>query len=142
MDQAPEPFAERLRRLLGTFAPDHGFSAEVKDDEPRSLRAWARLESGTIVIDVIRDRGEEWVTVMAKERPRPRALRRAWSLGHVVAYLDGASAPYPVSDLEVELGWLARRAAEILDPEMLNSEGLRRWAVKASRRRFGRRPGD
>lgn len=138
MDQASESFAKRLHRLLGAFASDHGFAVDDREDRVDSGRAWVRFESDTIVIDAIRDRGQGWFEVMAKERPRPRAPRRAWPLGHVVGYLDGLAEPHPASSLEMEAGWLTRRAAEILDPALLNSEGLRRWAVKASRRRFGR----
>lgn len=137
MDWASEPFADRVQRLLGPFAADRSFSVADTDDQPRAGRGWVRFESATLVIDAIRDRGEEWIEVMAKERPRPRALRRAWPMGHVVAYLDGEAGPYPVSDLETEAGWLTRRAAEVLDPALLNSEGLNRWAVRASRRRSG-----
>jgi hypothetical protein len=54
-----------------------------------------------------------------------------------VAFLDRASDPYGSPGLEAEAEWLTTRSAEILDPEMLNSEALNRWAVKASRRMLG-----
>ena len=140
MNRASEPFVERVNRSLDPFAADRGFSVTGTDDRG-ALAGWVRLESATLVIDVIRDRGVEWIEVAAKERPRPRARRRPWPLGHVVAYLDGEAEPYPVSGLEIEAGWLTRRAAEILDPTLLNSDDLNRWAVKASRRRSGPRRG-
>lgn len=142
MDRESESFVDRVHRLLGPFASDHGFAVDHSEEQADSGRAWVRFESDRIVIDAIRDRGQEWFEVMAKERPRPRAPRRAWPLGHVVGYLDGLAEPHPVSSLEREAGWLTGRAAEILEPTLLNSEGLRRWAVKASRRLFGRRAGD
>ena len=82
-----------------------------------------RLESDGFVIGVIRDRGQEWITVMAKARPRPRAPLRCWPLAHVVAYLDGRAEPHPIGDLEAEAGLLTRRAGEVLDATLLNSDG-------------------
>src|SRR3954470_23754047 len=129
-----EPLVEQVRRVLGGFLEDHGFDVAAGDDQANPFGAWARLESEEFVIGVVRDRGQEWFTVGSKVRPKPRAPRRHWPLGHIVAYLDGAAGPYPVSGLELEAGWLVRRAGEILDSTLLNSEGLRRWSVEASRR--------
>ena len=131
---------ERVRRLLGEFIADHGFVVTAGDDQTNPFGAWARLETDEFVIGVVRDRGQEWFTAGSKVRPYPRAPRRHWPLGHVVAYLDGAADPYPISELEIEAGWLVRRAGEILDSRLLNSEGLRRWSVNVSRRGFGQKP--
>lgn len=141
MDQPIEPMAGRLRRLLGTFADERGLSLTAEEEQPQAGCGWVRLESADVIIDAVRDRGQEWITITAKDRPRPRAPRRSWPMGHLVAYLDGEAGPHPVSNFETEAGWLTRRAAEVLDPSMLNSEGLRRWSVRADQRR-SRRPGD
>ena len=137
-----ESLVERVRRSLGGFIADHGFVVTAGDDQTNPFGAWARLESDEFVIGVVRDRGQEWFTAGSKIRPKPRAPLRHWPLGHVVAYLDGASDPYPISELEIEAAWLVRRAGEILDSRLLNSEGLNRWSVKASRRSFGQEPGN
>lgn len=62
---------------------------------------------------------------------------RGGPLGHLLAYLDGAADPYPISDLETEARLLLERRGEILDTALLNSDGLNRWAVKSVRRRSG-----
>jgi hypothetical protein len=131
---------ERVARLLGPFTTDHGFSVPTGDNQANSSRGWVRLVSDEFLVDILLDRGEEWIEVGTKIRPGPRKPLRRWPLGHVVAYLDGAADPYPISDLENETGWLARRADEILDSKLINSEELRRWAVRASRRSFGQKP--
>jgi hypothetical protein len=137
----PEPLSERVRRLLGTFASDLGFSIADAGDPTDSFGAWVRLESREFVVCVIRDRDQEWTTVGTKVRPKPRAPLRWWPLSHVVAYLDGARDPYPLCNLETEAEWLIERATQLLDSTLINSEGLRQWAVRSSRARFGRRPG-
>jgi hypothetical protein len=134
---SPEPLVERVRRFLSSFPAEQGFSITAGDDQTNSFGAWVRLESEEFVVGVVRDRGQEWITVGTKVRPKPRAPLRSWPLAHVVAYLDGAANPYPISDLETEANWLTRRAGETLDTTLINSEGLNRWAVRASRRLFG-----
>jgi hypothetical protein len=135
-----EPLVERVRRFLGSFVTDRGYSVTAGDDQTNSFGAWVRLASDEFVACVIRDRGQEWITVGTKVRPKPRAPLRWWPLGHLVAYLDGAVDPYPLSSLEIEAEWLTRRSGEILDSTLINSEELNQWAAKASRRHFGQTP--
>jgi hypothetical protein len=133
-----EPLIDRVERLLAPFLAGHGFTVAVGDDQANPFGAWVRLESDEFVIGVVRDRGQEWITVTSKVRTDPRAPRQGWPLGHIVAYLDGAPDPYPVRGLDVEAEWLTRSSRQILDSALLNSEGFRRWAVAASRRLFNR----
>ncbi len=132
-----ESLLERVKALLGVFCLDHRFSISGSDDQTNPFGAWVRLESDEFLVDVIRDRGQHWINVTAKARPRPRARRRGGPLGHLLAYLDGAADPYPISDLETEARLLLERRGEILDTALLNSDGLNRWAVKSVRRRSG-----
>jgi hypothetical protein len=71
-----EPHVERVNRLLGSFPSDHGFSVHTGDDQTNTIGAWVRLESGEFLIDVVRDRGQEWITVTTKVRAKPRAPLR------------------------------------------------------------------
>ena len=93
--------------------------------------------SEEFVLEVIRDRSQEWIQVGTKVRPKPRAPLRSWSMGHLVAFLDKQSDPYPISDLKTEAHWLKERGDEILDSSLINSDELRKWAVLASHRLFG-----
>jgi hypothetical protein len=129
----------RVRRLLGVFVKQRGFCVTAEGDQTDSFGACVQLSSSEFVVHVIRDRGQEWITVGSKIRPKPRAPLRSWPLGSVVAFLDGRSDPYPVLDLATEARWLKQRASEILDSSVINSEELRTWAVRASRRMFGQR---
>src|SRR3954452_6458165 len=110
-----EPLIERVRRYLPGFSPQSGHSSQAGDDQANPFGAWVRLESDGFVIGVVRDRGQEWITVMVKARPRPRAPRRCWPLAHLLAYLDCRAEPYAIGSLEAEAGLLTRRAGEVLD---------------------------
>ena len=84
MDPPAETLMQRLRGFLGPFAADHGFVIDARGDRASSLEAWIRLESRTIIRDVIRDRGDEYFVVAAKVRPGPRGIARS-AVGHYAA---------------------------------------------------------
>ena len=90
-----ESLLERVIQLLGSLRSDHGFSISTSDVQTSLFGAWVRLESHEFFVDVIRDRSQEWLEVTSQIRPRPRAPRRGWPLGPVLAYLNGAADPYP-----------------------------------------------
>ena len=83
-----ESLIECVKQLLAVFCLDPRFSISGSDDQTNPFGAWVRLESDESFVDVIRDRGQEWIMVTAKTHPRPRAPRRGWPLGHVLAYLE------------------------------------------------------
>lgn len=132
-----ETLVERVKRYLGSFILRHSLSIRAEGDQLSEFGAVVRLESDEFVVDIVRDRGQEWIVVGTKVRREPHAHLQSWPLGHIVAYLDGAADPYGVCDLEREANWLADREEDILDSALINSEELNHWAVQASRRLFG-----
>jgi hypothetical protein len=129
----------KVRRLLGPLIKQRGFTIVAEGDQQSTVGACVQLHSSDFVVLVIRDRGQERMVVGTTTRPKPRAPIRSWPLGHVVAFLDDQSDPYPVSNLTTEACWLKDRPDEILDASLLNSEELREWAVRASRRLWDQR---
>jgi hypothetical protein len=131
---------DRVQPLADVFVRDGGFRLTADGDQCSVWGASVELRSAEFVITVVRDRGQEWITVGTTIRPKPRARFRWWPLGHVVAFLDGRADAYGLVGLDTEMGWLIDRRDEVLDVALINSEYLRRWAVRASRRLFGQRP--
>src|SRR6185437_1799398 len=117
------------RRLLGPLIAERDFSVTAGGDQVNPLGAWVRLESEEFAVKIIRDRGQEWINVGTKVRPKPRAPLRCPPLGHLLAYLDGDDDPCSISTLEAEAEVLTRRADEVFDSTLINSEDYRRWAV-------------
>jgi hypothetical protein len=134
-----EPLVEIVESRLHAVILRYGLEVGAEGDQVSTYRACVSLRSDEFVVTIIRDRGEEWIDVGSKIRPGPRKPIRSWSLGHLVAFLDGATSPYPIGDLATELDWLDRRAGEILDSALINSKGLSAWAVAASRRLWGQK---
>ena len=130
---------DRVRHLLGPLIEQRGFSITTVGDQTSSFGACVHLRTSEFLVDVVRDRGQESITVGTTVRPKPRAPLRSSTLAHLVAFLDGQTDPYPVSDLETEARWLTERADQILDSSVINSEELRKWKVRASRRQWGQR---
>lgn len=131
---------ERVRPFTDWLVRDHGYQLTVDGDQNSTWGASVELRSAELVVTIVRDRGQEWITVGTTVRAGPRKPLRSWPLGHVVAFLDGRPDPYGLVELDTALGWLRDRRDEVLDAEVINSEEFRRWVVRASRRLFGQRP--
>jgi hypothetical protein len=71
-----EPLIERVRRLLGSFPSEHGFAFTSGDDQANPFGAWVRLDSDEFWVGITRDRGDEWMTVGTKVRPKRHAPLR------------------------------------------------------------------
>ncbi len=97
------------------------------------------LESPTFLIRVLVERGgsEPALELGAKARPGPRKPLRSYWASQLRAFLEGDLRHYEFNSFEDEAGWVCEERAALLDEEFLNSEELRIWAVKASRRLFG-----
>ncbi len=132
---------DRVRPLADWLVRDFGYQVKADSDQ---YCIWGgasvELRSAEFVVIIGRDRGQEWITVGTTVRPGPRQTLRWWPLGHVVGFLDGRAYPYGLVGLDTEMGWLRDRWDEVLSVPVINSEELRRWAVRASRRLFGQRP--
>jgi hypothetical protein len=131
---------DRVRPLADWLVRDFGLQLTADGDQCSTWGASVALRSAEFVVTVVRDRGQEWINVGTTVRPGPRKPLPWWPLGHLVAYLDGRQDPFGLVGLDTEMGWLWDRRDEVLDVSLINSEDLWRWAVRASRRRFGQRP--
>lgn len=140
MAPQPQPLVDLARPLTDWLVRDYGCGLTAEGDQRSSWGAIVELRSAEFIVTIQRDRGQEWIRVGATERPGPRKPRRSSSLGHLVAFLDGEPDAYGIFGLDVEMGWLRDRRDEILNVATLNSEELRRWKVRASRRLFGQEP--
>ncbi len=130
---------DRVRPLADWLVHDFGYEVTADGDQHSTLGASVELRSAEFVVTVVRDRGQEWITVGTTVRRGPRKPLRWWPLGHVVAFLDGRADVYGVVGLDTEMRWLRERWDEVVSAPVLNSEELRRWALQASRRLFGQR---
>lgn len=129
-----------VRPLADWLVRDFGYQVTADGDQRSIWRAGVELRSAEFVVNVVRDRGQEWITVGTTVRPGPRKPLRRWPLGHVVAFLDGRADPYGLVGMDTQMSWLLDRRGEVLSVPVLNSEELRLWAVRASRQLFGQRP--
>ena len=53
-------------------------------------------------------------------------------------YLDGSKDHYEFSSIEEEVRWFVGKDKQLFDSSFLNSGNLNQWAVKASKRLFGK----
>lgn len=128
---------DRVRPLADWLVLEFGYQLTSEGDQSNSWCASVELRSMEFIITIGRDRGQEWITVGTTVRPGPRKPLRWWPLAHVVAFLDGRPEPYGIVGLDTEMSWLRDRRGEVLSVPLINSEELRRWVVRASRRLFG-----
>jgi hypothetical protein len=131
---------DRVQPLTDWLVRDFGYQLTADGDQHSTWGASVELRSAEFVVTVGWDRGHESITVGTTVRPGPRKPLRWWPLVHVVGFLDRRVDPYRLVGLDTEVGWLRDRRGEVLSVPVLNSEELRRWAVRASRRLFGQRP--
>jgi hypothetical protein len=130
---------DRVRPLDDWLVSDFGFQFTSYRHDRETWWASAEWRSAKFVITANLDRGAEWITVGTTVRPGSRKPLRSYHVEQVVAFLDGRDDPY-VEGLETQMEWLFNRRMKILSVPVLNSEELRRWVVRSSRRLFGQRP--
>jgi hypothetical protein len=137
---AVQPLLERTRALVDAFTHDGSYLVTTDGDQSSLWNAGVELRSPKFVITIMRDRDQEWITVGTTIRRKPRSPLAWWPLGHIVGYLDGRPDPYGLVGLDMEMNWLIERRYQILDVSLINSEDLRKWAARASRKLFGQQP--
>lgn len=125
-----------VERHLGPLVSRHGLVFGESDIS--AMGEWyVVLENDQFTILVSRDRGgHESIEIGAKERPRPRAHKRQWSLSHLRGFLEGGKDHYPFKNLADQVAWLEENEEKLLDVSLLNSDEMNKWAVKASQRLF------
>jgi len=126
----------RLQEVLRTY----GFTEY--EDSSGSMGAWFfQTETDQVIVTAGQDRAGDGVEICvgAKKRRKPRAhLRGPWSLEQLRGYIEGNDDHFMFDNPDDQIGWLKNNIQSILDTEFLNSDELNNWAVKTSRRLFGR----
>lgn len=59
-------------------------------------------------------------------------------MSHLRAYIEGKKEHFKFKNIQEEVSWLEEHEMELFDTSLLNSDELNQWAVKVSRRLFGR----
>lgn len=131
-----EPLIGRVRKLFSPLLKRSNCVVKFNGTQDSDFGAAVASYCDDYIIEVVRNRGQEWVNIHCRVRPRPRAHYRIYSVGALAAYLDGASSPYPVSTLEAESKWLVEHAEHALDVSLLNCDELHRWHKRAARHLF------
>ncbi len=127
------PFADRVCKKLGYLAKRHAMSSRFEGTPGTQNGEGVYFENEHFCIVVSNERSEESISVLCKIRPRPRAQLRYYSIGSLVAFLDGKSKPYPLRDFARDADDLLRLELECLSIDTLNSDELHDWHLKASR---------
>jgi hypothetical protein len=129
-------FSENL--LNGLFSR-HALTP-VKHDRSGMGEWLVYYENSEFVLEISKDRGDYiGISLGSKTRRKPRAqMRGPWSMSHLRGYLDGKKDHFKFENIRAEVSWLEENEMQLFDTSLLNSDGLNQWAVKASRRPFGR----
>lgn len=129
----------RASRLLRGLPRRRGLGFQAA--EPSPMGGWyVRLENAEFIVEILQDRAGEATSLAigSRLRPKPRArVRGPWSLCHLRGFLDGQPDHFRFKTLSEESRWLHENETRLFDSGFLNSEALRVWAVRASRRMFG-----
>jgi len=112
----------------------------VKHDQSEMGEWYAYYENSEFVLGISQDRGDYiGIDLGSKIRRKPGAqMRGPWSMSHLRGYLDGKKGHFKFKNIREEVSWLEENEMGLFDTSLLNSDGLNQWAVKASRKRFGR----
>jgi hypothetical protein len=96
------------------------------------------FENPEFIVGVSKDRIEfTSIEIGSKKRRKPRAHARGpWSMSHLRGYLEEKQVHYRFLNIEEEALWFKNNDSTIFDSNLLNSDELNKWAVKASRKLF------
>ncbi|MBU1427168.1 MAG: hypothetical protein KKH12_14640 [Gammaproteobacteria bacterium] len=112
----------------------------VKHDGSGMGEWYVYFENPEFVLGISKDRGDYiGIDLGSKIRRKPRAqMRGPWSMSHLRAYIEGKKEHFKFKNIQEEVSWLEEHEMELFDTSLLNSDELNQWAVKVSRRLFGR----
>lgn len=103
-----------------------------------AMGGWlTEFQSDEFIAQVSQDRTGDVVSICIGSNIRPKTgahMRGPWSLSHLRGYLDGQLDHFRFENPDEQLTWLRNNLNVILDSDLLNSDELNAWAVKASRR--------
>lgn len=138
-DAARKRISERIHEILRPF----GFAEADHGNYYAMGGWWFKSEIEEFVVQAGQDISFDSfsISIGSKLRRRPRAhMRGPWSLSHLRGFMDGGPDHYIFNAAEDQIRWMKNNISTLLDSSFLNSDELKRWAVKASRRHFGQDP--
>lgn len=105
------------------------------DSKAGNMGEWyATMETRDFSFCVYKERGPAVVVeIGSKTRPKKGAPLRSWSLSQLRGFLDGLCGHYEFNSIEDQVSWFDAHESKLLQTELLNSESLRKWSVKAAR---------
>ncbi len=125
---------DRIIGYLGNLFSDREIS--YHSGSSSGMGEWfLSFESSEFKILVYHDRGgSEYIEIFSKIRTRPGAHLNSCSLSLVRAFIEGREKQATFKNLKEEAEWLFENQAKIFDHLLLNSEELKRWSAKLTKR--------
>ncbi len=128
---------DEIKEHLFAFMSRNEFT--IIESSRSEMGEWfVNMENKEFILAISCDRGgSENIEIGSKIRPKKGAPLRSWSLSHLRGFEDGLEEHYKFKSFSDQSKWLESNETAILNTAALNSEALREWAVKASKRLFG-----
>ncbi len=131
----------QIRDTLESLLTPHGFKLHSFDGpHPNSMGGWhLDFRSTDTTVTASQDRAGDEISICVGSliRPGPRKhMRGPWPLSHLHGFLHNARVHYRFKDVADEIDWFRNSLHQLLDTDLLNSDGLNDWAVAASRLLF------
>ena len=97
------------------------------------------FRSDELIVSASQDRAGDGISIcvgsLIRRAPR-KHMRGPWSLSHLHGFLHNSRVHYRFASIADEIDWFRDSLHQLLDSDLLNSDGLNDWAVTASRLMF------